>query len=59
MTNLSFMLRAYCQKHDVTVRDLAKATGISIATISRIQRGHAMDADTMLKLLTWMMRGST
>ena len=35
------------------VREMAKATGISAATLSRIERGHAMDAATLLTLWHW------
>ena len=36
------------------VRDLAREVGISAATMSRIERGHAMDAETLLKIWTWL-----
>jgi transcriptional regulator with XRE-family HTH domain len=48
-TNLGAMLTLYRAANHWTVRDLAPNVGISIATLSRIERGHAMDADTMLK----------
>ena len=48
------MLRLYRAHDNLTVRDLAAKTGISAATLSRIERGHEMNADTLLKLIHWM-----
>lgn len=50
------MLTLYRAARRLTVRDLAPQMGISIATLSRIERGQSMDADTMLKLWAWMLR---
>lgn len=36
------------------VRELSNEMGISAATLSRIERGHAMDADTLLKMWAWL-----
>lgn len=36
------------------VRELGQEIGISAATVSRIERGHAMDADTLLKMWAWL-----
>ena len=36
------------------LRELFQACGVSIATLSRIERGHSMDAETMLKLIEWL-----
>jgi transcriptional regulator with XRE-family HTH domain len=55
---LGDMLRAYRFRHDLTVRDLAPDLGISIATLSRIERGHGLDATTLLRLISWMLEGS-
>jgi transcriptional regulator with XRE-family HTH domain len=49
------MLALYRAAHNWTVRDVAPRIGISIATLSRIERGHAMDADTMLRLWQWLI----
>lgn len=38
----------------IGMRDLAAEMGLSIATLSRIERGHAMDADTLLKIWAWL-----
>lgn len=54
-TNLGAMLVLYRAAQSWTVRDLAPQVGISFATLSRIERGHAMDADTMLKVWRWLI----
>ena len=54
-THLGTMLVLYRAARGWTVRDLAPKVGISIATLSRIERGHAMDAATMLKVWQWMI----
>lgn len=46
----------YRATHNLGVRELAKESGISPATISRVERGHAMDAETLLKFWTWLQQ---
>lgn len=53
-TRFGRMLRLYRVYPERSVRDLAKEIGISAATLSRIERGQDMDADTLLKLIHWM-----
>ncbi len=54
-THLGAMLTLYRASRDWTVRDLAPVMGLSIATLSRIERGHAMDAATVLKVWQWLI----
>jgi transcriptional regulator with XRE-family HTH domain len=55
MTRLGAMLRLYRAARGLGVRELAPEIGTSAATLSRIERGHAMDATTtMLRLMHWM-----
>lgn len=54
-THLGAMLALYRAAHHWTVRDVAPQIGISIATLSRIERGHAMDADTLLHVWHWLL----
>ena len=54
-TPLGEMLRLYRVMTRQTVRDLAPQMGLSIATLSRIERGHALDATTLLKVVNWML----
>lgn len=48
------LLKLYRAMHGEGVRETAKSVGISAATLSRIERGHAMDADTLLKVWAWL-----
>lgn len=52
---LGRMLVLYRMHHDLGVRELAPRIGLSIATLSRIERGHAMDAATLLKVWQWLL----
>lgn len=47
------ILLAYREKRKLGVRGMAAEIGISHSTLSRIERGFPMDADTMLKLIKW------
>lgn len=38
------------------VREVAKAIGISAATLSRFERGENCDAKTLAKILNWVLR---
>lgn len=38
----------------IGIREMAREIGISAATASRIERGHAMDAETLLKMWAWL-----
>lgn len=57
-SRLGRLLRLYRTVHDLTVRELAPQIGISIATLSRIERGHAMDVPTWLKVQHWLLAES-
>ena len=56
MNNLSKMLSAYRQKHDITQRGLAKILGVAPSTMNRIEKGEDFDLNTFAKLLTWMIK---
>lgn len=53
-TRFGEMLRLYRTVNGVSLRDLAKLTKISSATLLRIEFGQAMDVATLLRLLTWL-----
>ena len=55
-SNLGRMLVLYRAAASYGVRELAPEIGISIATLSRIERGHTPDADTLLKVWTWLLK---
>ncbi len=54
-THLGKMLRLYRMVRNLTLRDMAPQVGISHATLMRIETGQAIDAETLLKLWTWML----
>lgn len=58
-THFGAMLVLYRASRGWTVRDLAPRVGISIATLSRIERGHAMDAATLLKIWQGLVKEYT
>lgn len=53
---LGLALRSYRLLRDMDLRALGKEIGISAPTLMRIERGRNTDADTLLKILTWMLR---
>lgn len=52
-THLGEMLRLYRMVRNITVRQLAPEIGVSIATLSRVERGYEMDLRTFEKFLAW------
>lgn len=54
-TNLGVMFKRYRAMGDFDLRSLAAWIGIAPATLMRIEHGRAIDAATLLKLLSWMM----
>jgi hypothetical protein len=55
-TNLGDMLRCFMAMEQMTMRELAPQIGISHPTLFRVCKGYAMDANTLLKVLNWMVR---
>lgn len=55
-TNLGTMLRCFMAMERWSMRTLAPEIGVSAATLHRICSGYAMDADTLMKVLNWLMR---
>ncbi len=54
MTRLGEMLRLWREANRYGVRETAKMIGISHATLSRVERGEAMDGATLYKIIVWM-----
>jgi len=54
-TNLGRCLQTYRALSEISIRDLAPKIGISSATLMRIEHGYAMDASSLMKVLTWLM----
>jgi transcriptional regulator with XRE-family HTH domain len=50
------MLRLYRTVRQRSLREIAKETGISSATLLRIETGRAMDAETLMRLWAWLLR---
>lgn len=55
-TRLGEMFRLYRTVRGSNLRDVAADIGISHATLMRIEHGQAFDAETLLKLWTWLMK---
>ena len=53
-SRLGQLLVLYRATKGFGVRELAAEAGLSAATVSRVERGHSMDADTLLKLWAWL-----
>jgi transcriptional regulator with XRE-family HTH domain len=56
---LGRLLVLYRASRGIGVREMAIETSLSAATLSRIERGHAMDAATLLKLWAWLLEERT
>lgn len=54
VSRLGRLLILYRATRGIGVREMAAEIGLSAATVSRIERGHAMDADTLLKMWAWL-----
>lgn len=53
---LGAVLRSYRLLREMDLRTLGAEIGVSAPTILRIERGRAIDADTLMKVLNWMLR---
>ena len=49
------VLVLYRSMRNIGVRELASEVGTSAATLSRIERGHAMDAETLMLIWAWLL----
>lgn len=54
-SRLGRMLTLYRVSSGTGVREMATEIGVSPATLSRIERGYAMDAGTLLVLWHWLL----
>lgn len=54
-TRLGEMFRLYRTVRGFSLRDVAPEIGIGHATLMRIETGQAFDAETLLKLWTWLL----
>jgi transcriptional regulator with XRE-family HTH domain len=51
---LGDLIKAWRQKRDLSVRDAAPQFDVSAATLSRLENGRPIDADTQLKLIVML-----
>ena len=54
MTRFTVMLKQYLAMHEISGRQLARETGMSVATAHRILKGKNCELDNYAKLLTWL-----
>ena len=52
---LGEVIRKWRAMSELGVREVAKEIGISHGTLSRIERGEAMDGLTLTKILIWLL----
>lgn len=55
-THLGKMMALYRTANGWNVREMAAMIGTSHATLSRLERNYAMDADTLMKLMRWLLQ---
>lgn len=55
-TNLGDALRLVRTIREQSQRQLAPEIGIGHATLHRIERGQDIDADTLMKVMNWLMK---
>lgn len=55
MKNLGAALKAWRDKRDLGVREMAKILGTSPATVSRIERGLQPDGKTLINIVKWLL----
>lgn len=53
--NLGAVLCSYRETRRMGTRELAKLLGVSAATLNRIERGENCDAQTLAKILLWLL----
>ena len=52
---LGNVLRMWREASGLNVRDAAKEIGTSASTLSRLERGYALDGDTLATVICWML----
>jgi transcriptional regulator with XRE-family HTH domain len=49
------VLRKWRLMSEITMREAAKASGVSLSTWCRVEKGFAPDGPTLARLLNWLM----
>jgi len=52
---LGDLLRKWRRASDFNLQEASARIGISVATLSRIERGYAMNGDVLAKVLVWLL----
>jgi transcriptional regulator with XRE-family HTH domain len=52
--NLGAVLRARRRKKHLSLRDLHELTGVSVNTLSRVERGHFPDLKNFRRIVNWL-----
>ena len=53
------VIKAWRERHRISLRDFGKVIGISAATVSRIECGKPCDQWTMLRLIWWLFKNDS
>lgn len=53
---LGELIRLYRSVNNINVRTMSKTIGVSPATLSRIENGKEMSADSLMKLMNWLFK---
>lgn len=53
--NIAEVLRSWRGFQGLSVRDAARAIGLTSATYSRIERGYNADGETLGRVLRWLL----
>lgn len=52
---LGEVIRRWRRNSDIGLREAAREIGVSHGTLSRIERGEEMNAQTLAKILMWLL----
>lgn len=50
------LIKTYRQQHGLSLRSMAKITGLSYVTLHRLEKGRPIMSDEWSKLWQWMLR---
>lgn len=54
MIILGDVLRKWRRASDLSLKDASLKMGVTLNTLSRIERGEAMDGKTLARILAWL-----
>lgn len=53
---LGELIRLYRNVHNINVKAMSKTIGVSPATLSRVEGGKEMSAESLMKLMNWLFK---